>query len=50
MKTPSPSRKDVRTKHPEPAKQKSLELGARAEHEIGVRRERLIRRAARKAG
>lgn len=50
MKTSSRSRKDVQTRHPEPAKQKSLELSARAEHATGADRERLIRKAAQKAG
>jgi hypothetical protein len=36
-------------KHPDPEKQKAMELGARSEHETGVKRERLIKEAARKA-
>jgi hypothetical protein len=37
------------TRHPDPGKHRALELGAKSEHETGVKRERLIREAARKA-
>lgn len=38
-----------KNRHPDPDKRKALELGARAEHETGAKRERLTREAARRA-
>jgi len=37
-------------RHSSPAKRKALELAAQSEHETGVKRERLVREAARRAG
>ena len=48
-KHPNRSQKHAGVKHPDPQKQKALELSAHAEHETGVKRERLIKEAARKA-
>lgn len=48
-KLPSRSEKHPGAKHPDPKKQKALELSAHAEHETGMKRERLIKEAARKA-
>ena len=52
MKAQQPSKRHGapgKTRHPDPEKRKALELGARAEHETGVKRERLTREAARRA-
>lgn len=49
MKTKPAPRKAPSASHPEPRKQQALELEARSEHETGVKKERLIREAARKA-
>lgn len=48
-KHPNRSDKHTSVKHPNPQKQKALELTAHAEHETGAKREDLIKEAARKA-